>query len=543
MRERARLRTAGGERQTELFAQGHSPGARRPQPQLHTEPGEFRWNDPDPSTLSVGNLRLEAFLRAQGLTEVLLMRQVLRSRDWSAFQSSYRVGGRLPYHPAALVGLILFGITRGISSLRGIEEMGRSDVRCWWLTGGLLPDHSALGKFINRHGSLLSGELFEQLTQQILDRAGARGGSIAIDGTVVRAAGSRYHTLRAEAARQAAEQAQQQAQQQPDSQALRNKADLAQQAAEQAHQRSEERKHKGRANTEASVAPSEPDAVVQPTKEKLIAPAYKPSVGANAQRIITGFALHPCSETAAVGPIVQQHERTNGQRVQELMLDAGYFSGELLQRMCEQDISVLCPQGKSSNQEHWEKTSDKQLLKNEFRYDQALDLYVCPNGRKLRFFGVDRTVRRYRSDDCSDCPRRKSCCTGAGGRTIRRYEQDQYKEAMREVMRHPQARARYRRRQTWVEPVFSELKGVQGLVRFARKGLASVRLEFALHCLAHNFRRLLALAGRAWGGRTPPWGRPYDPIWALWATMLGLITILATTSPARAPLLRANATA
>jgi hypothetical protein len=45
-----------------------------------------------------------------------------------------------------------------------------------------------------------------------------------------------------------------------------------------------------------------------------------------------------------------------------------------------------------------------------------------------------------------------------------------------------------------VEPVFSHLKEVQGLRRFRRRGLAKVRLEFALHVAAYNLSRTVALA-------------------------------------------------
>lgn len=60
-------------------------------------------------------------------------------------------------------------------------------------------------------------------------------------------------------------------------------------------------------------------------------------------------------------------------------------------------------------------------------------------------------------------------------------------------MRHPAARREYSRRKGMVEPEFSELKGIQGLQRFRRRGLDKVRLKFALHATAHNLRRLVAL--------------------------------------------------
>ena len=92
------------------------------------------------------------------------------------------------------------------------------------------------------------------------------------------------------------------------------------------------------------------------------------------------------------------------------------------------------------------------------------------------------------------------------GRRIRRLEGDEAKEALREVMRQPQAQKEFAQRQAMVEPVFSHLRIIQGLTRFRRLGLAGVKREFALHVLAYNLSRavaalfffLLALPGVFW---------------------------------------------
>jgi hypothetical protein len=63
---------------------------------------------------------------------------------------------------------------------------------------------------------------------------------------------------------------------------------------------------------------------------------------------------------------------------------------------------------------------------------------------------------------------------------------------MREIMKHPKAKENYGKRQGMVEPVFSYLRQVQGFNRFRRKGLNSVRTEFALHMMAYNLSRILA---------------------------------------------------
>jgi hypothetical protein len=60
-------------------------------------------------------------------------------------------------------------------------------------------------------------------------------------------------------------------------------------------------------------------------------------------------------------------------------------------------------------------------------------------------------------------------------------------------MEHPQARAVFGKRKAMVEPVFSHLRGQQGLNRFRRKGLQRVKSEFALHIMAYNLSRAVAL--------------------------------------------------
>jgi hypothetical protein len=89
---------------------------------------------------------------------------------------------------------------------------------------------------------------------------------------------------------------------------------------------------------------------------------------------------------------------------------------------------------------------------------------------------------------------RADCTQSRDGRRIKRYTGDAAKEAMRAKLTTAEARARYRQRQAMVEPVFSQLKEVQGLRRFRRRGLAKVRLEFALHVAAYNLSRVVALA-------------------------------------------------
>ena len=57
----------------------------------------------------------------------------------------------------------------------------------------------------------------------------------------------------------------------------------------------------------------------------------------------------------------------------------------------------------------------------------------------------------------------------------------------------PEGRALYARRKSTVETVFGVVKEVMGFRRFHLRGLAAVRGEWTLVCLAWNVKRLHAV--------------------------------------------------
>ena len=204
--------------------------------------------------------------------------------------------------------------------------------------------------------------------------------------------------------------------------------------------------------------------------------------------------------------MVEQAESVGEEPVGRMSLDAGYFSDEILGMAIEKDIDLLCPEGQTRDSGSWDKKSKKKFPKNLFVYDEVTDTYCCPAGETMtpfrRYKGSEtaKPYVAYRTSACATCPLRSKCTTAKYGRIVERYPGDDANDALREVMNNPKARDKYSRRQAMVEPVFSELKEIQHLRRFRRRGLRGVRLEFSLHAMAHNLRRLLALAPASLAG-------------------------------------------
>lgn len=458
----------------------------------------IRFEAPDPRGLSINGKPLREHLQQAGLTTPLKLRPLLESLSFADFEVRYQPGGRPPYAPRAMVGLILYGILQGLSSLRDLERLARSDVGCWWLSGGIMPDHSVIGRFVLQHETLLTTEFFDHLTRQVLKVTGSGTATLAGDGTTIEAMSSRFQLMREEALQQAVAQAQETVQANPNDTAAAQRLNVLEQAQVELTARQQKQAAKGKDPAKTQVQSNEPEAVLQPQKNsKDFRGSYKPTVLANDSRVIVACDVHPSSETEVIPALLDRAQALGP--VETALFDSGFFSDGILDATEQRGIELLCPEGQSLG-EDWNKQSDKQIPKSRFIYQADDDSYLCPNqqiltrrhtcsgGKRGRAYTV------YACDACNDCPLKSQCTRGEGGRTLKRYASDDKKDALRRKMTQPEQRQRYRQRQAMVEPVFSQLRGRQGLNRFRRKGLAGVKVEFALHAMAYNLGRALVLA-------------------------------------------------
>ncbi|WP_419616333.1 transposase, partial [Thiolapillus sp.] len=295
--------------------------------------------------------------------------------DWLSFEQSYRPGGRSPYAPRAMMGLILYGIMQGVSSLRQLERLARTDLGCMWISGGILPDHSVIGRFIQRHEVRLSGEFFEKLTARVLQVTGTGAGTVAGDGSIIEAAASRFQEIKAEALaelivkqREKMAASEQEAGEEKRWETEKARHDLnrlleAQQVLEERQQQRQARGKKG----EVTINRQEPEAVIQPQKDKKrFLASYKPSVLVNELRIIIGQAVDPSSETQVVTSLLDQAQQQGV--IETALFDAGYFNQQVIDATEERGIELLCPEGRSQGKD-WHKQSGKYYPKSHFQYD------------------------------------------------------------------------------------------------------------------------------------------------------------------------------
>jgi transposase len=241
----------------------------------HTEPPlPDRFKAGNPERLFIGEEPLQNYLIDSGKGWVIRFRAMLFEQDVSGFIEKYKSTGRNPYHPFLILGLILYGAQMGRWSLRQLEDLAKLELGAWWICGGLQPDHSTIGDFIHLHSELLTEEFFINLTSNLVKQLGVSSGSVAGDGTVIEAASSRFKMLKREAAEEALAKAKKESGENSETTKKR------QTALETVEERDRKRKRKGRGKNAAKVCPDEPEATVQPRKDGVMRPSYKPSIRA-----------------------------------------------------------------------------------------------------------------------------------------------------------------------------------------------------------------------------------------------------------------------
>src|SRR3954466_8284099 len=120
--------------------------------------------------------------------------EVIDGLDLSTMTKSYRGSGSASYHPAVLLGVVVYGYATGVFSSRKLERATYDSVAVRFLAANQHPDHDTLATFRRRFLAQIEG-----LFVQVLAVARAMGvlkmGTVALDGTKIHANASRHSAL------------------------------------------------------------------------------------------------------------------------------------------------------------------------------------------------------------------------------------------------------------------------------------------------------------------------------------------------------------
>ena len=120
--------------------------------------------------------------------------EVVDQLDLSSIARQYSGKGKRPYSPSLLLSLLFYGYSTGVFASRKIEDATHDSVAFRYLAGNRHPDHDTICEFRRRFLDELK-PLFVQILQIARQMGFAKLGTIAIDGTKVKANASKHKAV------------------------------------------------------------------------------------------------------------------------------------------------------------------------------------------------------------------------------------------------------------------------------------------------------------------------------------------------------------
>ena len=145
--------------------------------------------------------RLTGFLMPPSIEEWLPQRhlarfvvEVIDGLDLTVMSKSYRGTGSACYHPAALLGLLVYGYATGVFSSRKLERSTYDLVAFRFIAANDHPDHDTIATFRRRFLKEIEA-LFVKVLLLAREMGVLKMGTVALDGTKIHANASRHSAL------------------------------------------------------------------------------------------------------------------------------------------------------------------------------------------------------------------------------------------------------------------------------------------------------------------------------------------------------------
>jgi transposase len=480
-----RGRAGAQERLMEVEASGAATGARVP-----VGSGKvFRAYDPDQVLLMAPVLQEWV---PEGDVAHFVADLVEDALDLGPIYASYvEERGYPPYDPRLMVKLLVYGYAHGVVSSRKLERATYRDVAVRMLCAGQHPDYRSIARFRARHLQAL-GELFVQALRLCRRARLVELGTLAVDGTKLRANASRRKAMSYGRMVQAEEQ------QDSELAALRAQVaglladaeatDAAEDARFGADRRGDElpdelqRRESRLARIREAKAALEAEAAEAETARR----AELAKQGKRPRRPPNGrdpFVPKPSAQRNFTDPESRIMKTADGSFHQ-------CFNGQLVVDAAAQvivvaELSAEAPDARQLQPALTQLAENLEAIGAELPTGAALlgdaGYFSADNVRLAADHGVDPLLAtgRFKHSEPPPPAPRGPIATNATA-----------KQRMARKLRTKGGRRRYARRKVIVEPVFGQMQTVQGARQLLLRGQAAARAQWRFHCAVHNMLKL-----------------------------------------------------
>lgn len=405
-----------------------------------------------------------------------LMEEVDLRRVYASYEKELR--GYPPHEPKMMMALLIYGYATGVVSSRKIEQKTIEDVAFRVIAGNQSPDHSRISEFRRRHG-----EVFEDLFLQILKLCRKAGlvklGHVAIDGTKVKANASKHKAKSYERMKTDEEVLKQKVK------ALIEQAESvdAEEDRKYGHRRGDELPEELQRTTTRLKKIQEAKKALE--REALLA-AEKKKNDDDDDGPPNQLPSHqvPHDEAGLPTPKAQRNFTDADSRIMKAGRDfiQGYNAQAAVDAQC-QIIVAQTLTNQPPDTQHLPAVVEKIEENLNSRPDKVsadAGYFSEKNTAYLEAKGIDAYIAtgRMKHGDSPPIVRGRPPLGQSP------------KERMARKLATKKGKNVYRMRKAIVEPVFGQIKGARGIRSFLRRGLQSVKQEWALICCTHNLLKL-----------------------------------------------------
>lgn len=414
--------------------------------------------------------------------------------------------GRPAYHPSALLKLYIYGYLNRVQSSRRLEREAGRNVEVMWLTGRLVPDHKTIAAFRKDYGKAIRKVCAEFVSIcRGLDLFAEA--CVAIDGAKFKAVNARDRNFTRAKMKRRLEQIEESVARylhQLDS-ADRQEASLARETKierltdkiaklKQEVQRLKILEAEMLAAPDQQLSLTDPDARSMATSGRgsgIVGYNVQLAVDTKHHLIPTHEVVNEGTDRSQLSPMSRKTKEELGTDTLDVVADRGYFDSQEILACKKAGITVTLPKPLTSGVR-----AKGRYGKQDFRYVADEDVYICPAGERLIYHYTNvedgRTLRRYWTNACQDCAIKHLCTTGKERRIARWDHEHVLEEVERRLDENPD---KMRTRRQTAEHPFGTFKAWMGYTHFQMKTLKNVRTEMALHVLAYNIKRVMAIMG------------------------------------------------
>jgi len=411
--------------------------------------------------------------------------------------------GRPGFSPSLLLKIWLFGSYERVHSSRALERQCKRDLALLWLSGMNYPDHNTLWRFWSENKGAIK-RLFKESVRIAMEQELIGMVYHAIDGTKLVANASRFKGLNKKEmslllkhiddyVEEMSDEVEKHGDREPDD---RLPKEL--QEAQELQRRVRENVVSLQQKEHGTLSPVDMDSRKMRLNQGSIEYGYNAQAVADQQSgIIVGATVsQEESDNHLLSTLLEEVKDTTGSQASTSTADAGYFSGEELEKIEDlgADVYVNIP---LEHNRSADKSSADPYHSNNFSYDRTRDVFICPHGQILERAGTRGSYSAYRCRGFKRCSH-KAACTKS-----RQYKRIMVHRCHESIRRHKQkvasveAQELLRQRGPLIERIFGWIKEQYGLRRLLSRGLENARAWWYLACTVYNLRKIWTFTGGA----------------------------------------------